>query len=118
MRLLILALGLLAALGVGASPLPILRIATGELPPYATASRPDQGVALAIVRRAEERGVRLRDLSPAEWSALHPSFGAGLRARLDPAKAVHRRDHVGGTAPRRVKAAIARIRRFARSRAS
>lgn len=29
-----------------------LRIATGELPPYATAERPDQGVALQIVRRA------------------------------------------------------------------
>ncbi len=37
-------------------PLPILRIATGELPPYATASRPDQGLALAIVRRAFELG--------------------------------------------------------------
>lgn len=35
-------------------PLPILRIATGELPPYATASRGDQGLALAIVRRAFE----------------------------------------------------------------
>lgn len=29
-----------------------LRLATGELPPYATASRPDQGIALEIVRRA------------------------------------------------------------------
>ncbi|MDC7717745.1 transporter substrate-binding domain-containing protein [Vogesella sp. DC21W] len=29
-----------------------LRIATGELPPYATQARPDQGVALQIVRRA------------------------------------------------------------------
>jgi polar amino acid transport system substrate-binding protein len=29
-----------------------LRLATGELPPYATASRPDQGIALDIVRRA------------------------------------------------------------------
>lgn len=37
-------------------PSPILRIATGELPPYATASRPDQGLALAIVRRAFELG--------------------------------------------------------------
>jgi polar amino acid transport system substrate-binding protein len=31
-----------------------LRIATGEFPPYATASRPDQGLALAVVRRAFE----------------------------------------------------------------
>jgi polar amino acid transport system substrate-binding protein len=37
-------------------PLPILRIASGELPPYATASRADQGLALAIVRRAFELG--------------------------------------------------------------
>ncbi|MCW7541633.1 transporter substrate-binding domain-containing protein [Aquabacterium sp. A7-Y] len=33
-----------------------LRIATGELPPYATASRSDQGIALRIVRRAFEQG--------------------------------------------------------------
>ena len=31
-----------------------LQIATGELPPYATQSRPDQGIALHIVRRAFE----------------------------------------------------------------
>ena len=37
------------------APVPLampLRLATGELPPYATASRPDQGIALDIVRRA------------------------------------------------------------------
>lgn len=33
-------------------PAAVLRLATGELPPYATASRPDQGIALDIVRRA------------------------------------------------------------------
>lgn len=32
-----------------------LRIATGELPPYSTATRPDQGIALAVVRAAFER---------------------------------------------------------------
>ena len=64
---------------------------------------------------AEGRGCCLRDLEPRDWKALHPSFGPGLRARLDPRSAVRRRDHVGGTAPRRVKASIARIRRFARS---
>jgi polar amino acid transport system substrate-binding protein len=36
------------------SPLPVLRIATGELPPYATETRADQGIALSIVRRAFE----------------------------------------------------------------
>ena len=35
-------------------PVPVLKIATGELPPYATAARPDQGIALSIVRRAFE----------------------------------------------------------------
>jgi polar amino acid transport system substrate-binding protein len=33
---------------------PVLRIATGELSPYATESRPDQGIALSIVRKAFE----------------------------------------------------------------
>lgn len=33
---------------------PLLKIATGELSPYATASRADHGIALAIVRRAFE----------------------------------------------------------------
>lgn len=37
-----------------AASAPVLRIATGEFPPYATASRPDQGLALAVVRRAFE----------------------------------------------------------------
>jgi argininosuccinate lyase len=65
---------------------------------------------------AEERGVGLRDLPLADWRALHPSFGPGLLPRLAPRTAVLRRDHVGGTAPRRVKAAIARIRRFAQEK--
>jgi argininosuccinate lyase len=69
------------------------------------------------VREAEERGIGLRDLAPADWRRIHAEFGGpGLRARLDPARAVRRRDHVGGTAPRRVRAAIGRIRRFAASR--
>jgi polar amino acid transport system substrate-binding protein len=29
-----------------------VRLATGELPPYATEQRPDQGIALDIVRKA------------------------------------------------------------------
>lgn len=35
-------------------PLHVLRIATGELPPYATETRADKGIALSIVRRAFE----------------------------------------------------------------
>ena len=50
------AAALLLALPVRAAGLPVLRLATGEFPPYATASRPDQGLALAVVRRAFELG--------------------------------------------------------------
>lgn len=48
------------ATGIAACCLPaaanerLVRIATGELPPYATASRPDNGMALAVVRSAFE----------------------------------------------------------------
>ena len=66
---------------------------------------------------AEDRGARLRDLSVADWKGIHASFDRGVIARLDPRSSVRRRDHVGGTSPRRVKAAIARMRRFAKSRA-
>lgn len=37
-----------------AQPKTVLKIATGELTPYATEARPDKGIALAIVRRAFE----------------------------------------------------------------
>jgi polar amino acid transport system substrate-binding protein len=44
----------------GAATAQVLRVATGELPPYATQERPDQGIALDIVRRAfEMEGVEL-----------------------------------------------------------
>jgi len=34
----------------------VLRLATGQFAPYATQERPDQGIALDIVRRATLRG--------------------------------------------------------------
>ena len=50
------AAGVLAALATLWVPLSVhaeaLRLATGELPPYATQDRPDQGMALEIVRKA------------------------------------------------------------------
>ncbi len=49
---LLLALGCASlALNVAAQK-PTLQIATGELPPYSTASRPDNGIALSIVQEA------------------------------------------------------------------
>lgn len=59
-------LGLLAWMGSAwAAP---LRIATGELPPYATAERPDQGLALAIVRRAFELSGHAVEFHFMPWS--------------------------------------------------
>lgn len=65
---------------------------------------------------AEERGCRLPDLAPSDWRGLHAAFGPDLLPLLEPRTAVARRDHVGGTAPGRVRQEIARIRRFARGR--
>lgn len=50
----------------------LVRLATGELPPYATQDRPDQGMALDIVRRAfAEEGYRV-EYTFLPWSrALH-----------------------------------------------
>ena len=49
------AVGLIFALvGPAWAQTKTLRIATGEYPPYATATRTDQGIALSIVRRAFE----------------------------------------------------------------
>ncbi|MFO1249833.1 MAG: hypothetical protein U1E77_01500 [Inhella sp.] len=47
---------LLGACWFGGCAAEALRIATGEFPPYATAGRTDQGIALSIVRRAFELG--------------------------------------------------------------
>lgn len=47
-------LGLIFAVALLSAQAATVRIAAGELPPYATESRPDQGVALQIVRRAFE----------------------------------------------------------------
>jgi polar amino acid transport system substrate-binding protein len=59
-RLLAMAAAGVVAVGARAQPAsvpgaaPVLQIATGEFPPYATASRADRGLALAVVRRAFE----------------------------------------------------------------
>jgi argininosuccinate lyase len=62
----------------------------------------------AIVRRASERGVDLAALSPEEMREASgvPLIDEGIRAVLDPAKAIDRRDVIGGPARGRVLAAI------------
>jgi len=68
------------------------------------------------VRLAERKRSGLRDLSLVDWKSIHPDFDRGLLPLLDPRTAVRRRDHAGGTSPRRVREGIRRIRKFARSR--
>ena len=64
----------------------------------------------ALVRVAEQRGVELTDLAPADFQAENSQFGPDLRDWLDVARAVDRRDVPGGPARRRVAAEIARVR--------
>ncbi|WP_269531574.1 ABC transporter substrate-binding protein [Chitinimonas sp. BJYL2] len=59
---------LLASLLPQAADSRVIRIATGELPPYATESRPDQGIALSIVRRAFELGGYKVEYTFLPWS--------------------------------------------------
>ena len=73
------------------------------------AFREAHDVAGALVRRASERGVELAALSLDELRALHPAFGPDVAGWLDPARAVDRRDLVGGPARSRVLAEIERI---------
>jgi argininosuccinate lyase len=60
-----------------------------------------------IVLLAEERGVDLPDLDPEAMRSVCPEADAEVAEALDVRKAIESRDHVGGTAPARVKAEIA-----------
>ncbi|MBI4570162.1 MAG: argininosuccinate lyase, partial [Planctomycetes bacterium] len=64
-----------------------------------------------IVARAADLGVGLADLPLEEMRRIEPSIGPDLPPLLTPEAAVAGRDLFGGTAPRRVKAAIRAIRR-------
>ena len=65
-----MALGLAVGAGMGARA-ETLRIATGELPPYASAARPDQGISLHIVRQAFARaGVQVEYVF-LPWTRAH-----------------------------------------------
>lgn len=63
-----------------------------------------------VVRHCEETDRDLSQLGESDLVALDPRF-AGCASALDPLRAVNRRDHVGGTATRRVRAAIKRWQR-------
>jgi polar amino acid transport system substrate-binding protein len=61
-----------------AAALPSLRVATGEFPPYATAARPDRGLALAVVKRAFELGGYAVEFSFLPWPRALAETREGL----------------------------------------
>ncbi len=65
----------------------------------------------AIVKLAEEKGVRLDELPLAELQAVEPRITGAVYDVLDPARSVASRTSFGGTAPANVRAAAAAARR-------
>jgi len=63
------------------------------------------------VREAEARRCDLSQLPLATLRRFSPRIGADVLARLTPEGSVARRNHLGGTAPARVRSAAARARR-------
>jgi argininosuccinate lyase len=63
-----------------------------------------------LVRRAEERGIDLPELSLAEMRAVHPGITAEVYEVLGVENSVASRVSYGGTAPAQVRAQIARWR--------
>ncbi|HEY5633077.1 MAG TPA: argininosuccinate lyase [Burkholderiaceae bacterium] len=68
-----------------------------------------EAVARAV-RHAAERGVDLADLPLEALRAFSPLIGPDVTAALTLEGSIGARDHVGGTAPAQVRAAIARTR--------
>ncbi len=64
-----------------------------------------------IVRLAEDRGVTLDRLALEDLRAVAPALGNEVYAVLDPARALAGRSSAGGTAPERVRQAVAAARR-------
>ena len=64
-----------------------------------------------LARDATARGIELASLSPEELRKAHPEFGDDVSAWLDPARAVDRRDVVGGPARTQILGEIDRIAR-------
>jgi argininosuccinate lyase len=68
-----------------------------------------EAVALAV-RAAETRGCDLPDFTLEELRAFSPLVGEDVFAVLTVEGSLASRDHVGGTAPQQVRAAVARAR--------
>ena len=67
--------------------------------------RDAHAVAGRAVRRAEERGCDLAELTDEDLAAVDPRLDASARARLTVESSVASRMSFGGTAPERVRAA-------------
>ena len=67
-------------------------------------------VAGACVRRCEERGLQLWELTDDELAQISPALTAAVRAVLSVEGSIGSRDARGGTAPRRVREQLAEIR--------
>jgi argininosuccinate lyase len=75
------------------------------------AFREAHGVVGRIVRRCIELGRTLGELPLEEYRVFSAAFGEDLYAAIRPETIVAQRDNPGGTAPRRVRAALAKARR-------
>jgi argininosuccinate lyase len=77
-----------------------------ELVTRGVAFRDAHEIVGEVVRLAEERGVDLDGLDPAELAGVHPALDADVAARFDPQQAIDRRDGVNGTAIASVQAQL------------
>ncbi len=75
------------------------------------AFREAHGVIGRIVRHAIKQKKTLPELSLATLQRFHPDFGDDIHRALTPEAIVGRRDNIGGTAPKRVKSALAKAKR-------
>jgi argininosuccinate lyase len=66
-------------------------------------------VAGACVRRCEELGIELHELSDEQFAAISPHLTPGVRGVLTAEGSVASRDGRGGTAPRRVREQLAEL---------
>jgi argininosuccinate lyase len=69
-----------------------------------------EAVAQAV-RFAEARGCELADLKPSELQRFSPAMSKDVLAALTLEGSLKSRSHIGGTAPARVKAAVAKARK-------
>jgi len=69
-----------------------------------------EAVAQAV-RHAETNGIGLADIPLAELQSFAPAIGKDVYAVLTPEGSAKSRSHIGGTAPARVKSAIAKARK-------